>query len=208
MKLEKSEKKIMTGSYGSVTSTNSESLKGTNNYENLNKPHNFGNSIISEGDSTFEETYDSLMNDAKKKENGSSSGGTGKDIKEPWTLRRIALDLSLYVNLGILLIKVVAYARTLSLSVLAALVDSVLDVVSQIVLNYTEKHSSLSRSSALYPAGASRLEPVGVLTCAALMGMASFEILKESLENLFLHRDSIADADSNQNMGSFWRKKK
>eukprot|EP00560_Eucampia_antarctica_P009434 CAMPEP_0197830590 /NCGR_PEP_ID=MMETSP1437-20131217/7185_1 /TAXON_ID=49252 ORGANISM="Eucampia antarctica, Strain CCMP1452" /NCGR_SAMPLE_ID=MMETSP1437 /ASSEMBLY_ACC=CAM_ASM_001096 /LENGTH=388 /DNA_ID=CAMNT_0043433073 /DNA_START=31 /DNA_END=1197 /DNA_ORIENTATION=- len=123
---------------------------------------------------------------------------------EVWPLRRIALDLSLYVNIAILLTKVVAYAHTFSLSVLAALVDSVLDVVSQLVLSYTEKHSSLSRSSALYPAGASRLEPVGVLTCAALMGMASFEILKESLENLFLHRDSIADDGDMNNMGSFW----
>ena len=52
------------------------------------------------------------------------------------------------------------------------------------VLNYTEKHSNMQRSSALYPAGASRLEPIGVLTCASLMGMASFEVLKESFETL------------------------
>ena len=95
-------------------------------------------------------------------------------------LRRVALEASLYVNLLITLVKFVAYIRTLSLSVLAALLDSVLDVVSQAVLNYTEKHSSLQRSSAFYPAGAARLEPIGVLTCAALMGMASFEVLKES----------------------------
>eukprot|EP00957_Ditylum_brightwellii_P053803 4076098-Ditylum_brightwellii.AAC.1 len=82
------------------------------------------------------------------------------DKRDTNKLRRIAIDLSLYVNLFILATKVYAYARTLSLSVLAALVDSVLDVVSQLILNYTEKHSSLSRSSALYPAGASRLEPV------------------------------------------------
>ena len=99
-------------------------------------------------------------------------------------LRRTAIDLSLYLNLIILFSKVVAYAHTLSLSVLAALIDSLLDVISQLVLNYTETHSTKSRSSALYPAGAARLEPVGVLTCAALMGMASFEILKESIESL------------------------
>lgn len=95
-------------------------------------------------------------------------------------LRRVALEVSLYVNLIITMIKFVAYIQTFSLSVLAALLDSVLDVVSQIVLTYTEKHSSLQRSSAHYPAGASRLEPIGVLTCAALMGMGSFEVLKQS----------------------------
>jgi hypothetical protein len=90
-------------------------------------------------------------------------------VKVP-TLRRLALELSLYFNLFITLIKLVAYLQTFSLSVLAALLDSVLDVVSQLVLNYTEQHSSLQRSSAHYPAGAARLEPIGVLTCAALMG--------------------------------------
>eukprot|EP00978_Attheya_sp_CCMP212_P007619 scaffold17663_cov54-Attheya_sp.AAC.2 len=132
-------------------------------------------------------------------------------------LRRWAIRLSLYVNLAILLAKVIAYANTLSLSVLAALVDSVLDVVSQLVLTYTEKHSSLQRSSALYPAGASRLEPVGVLTCAALMGMASFEVLKQSLGALLgplLHHewaaqstlliDSATTTDASDFSNSFW----
>lgn len=96
------------------------------------------------------------------------------------SLRRMALALSLYLNIAITISKLVAYLQTFSLSVLAALLDSVLDVVSQAVLNYTEQHSSMQRSSAFYPAGASRLEPIGVLTCAALMGMASFEVLKES----------------------------
>jgi cation diffusion facilitator family transporter len=101
------------------------------------------------------------------------------------SLRQMALLLSLYCNIAITLAKFLAYLQTFSLSVLAALLDSVLDVVSQAVLNYTEQHSSLQRSSALYPAGASRLEPLGVLTCAALMGMASFEVLKESSLALF-----------------------
>lgn len=99
-------------------------------------------------------------------------------------LRRLAIELSLYINVFITVAKLVTYIQTLSLSVLAALVDSVLDIASQMVLSYTEHHSSRSRSSALYPAGAARLEPVGVLTCAALMGMASFEVIKESIENL------------------------
>jgi len=108
---------------------------------------------------------------------------SGDITSTPVALRRLAIDLSLYLNLFILASKLVAYYHTLSLSVLAALTDSLLDVISQLVLNYTEKHSTKS-SSALYPAGAARLEPIGVLTCAALMGMASFEILKESIESL------------------------
>ena len=114
-------------------------------------------------------------------------------------LRRLAIELSLYANIFITLTKLATYVQTLSLSVLAALVDSILDIASQLVLNYTERHSSLSRSSALYPAGAARLEPVGVLTCAALMGMASFEVIKESIESL-VSRQAIQDVS----ILSFW----
>jgi cation diffusion facilitator family transporter len=130
-------------------------------------------------------------------------------VKVP-TLRRLALELSLYFNLFITLIKFVAYLQTLSLSVLAALLDSVLDVVSQLVLSYTEQHSSMQRSSAHYPAGASRLEPIGVLTCAALMGMASFEVLRESFTSLIYHEKSLAaamaadGASDGVSLVSFW----
>lgn len=125
-------------------------------------------------------------------------------VKLP-SLRQLALKLSLYTNLFITLIKCVAYMQTLSLSVLAALLDSVLDVVSQLVLNYTEQHSSLQRSSAHYPAGASRLEPIGVLTCAALMGMASFEVLRESFTSLIYHKESLAvSQESERSLMSFW----
>ncbi|KAL7581495.1 hypothetical protein ACA910_022064 [Epithemia clementina (nom. ined.)] len=125
-------------------------------------------------------------------------------IRIPLSLRRLALELSLYANLAITLAKLVAYIQTLSLSVLAALLDSVLDVVSQLVLNYTERHSSMQRSSALYPAGASRLEPIGVLTCAALMGMASFEVLKESFTTIVYHNSSLASQEKEASMSSFW----
>jgi cation diffusion facilitator family transporter len=120
------------------------------------------------------------------------------------SLRRIAFELSLYLNLLITLAKLVAYIDTLSLSVLAALLDSVLDVVSQFVLNYTEKHSTMQRSSAFYPAGASRLEAIGVLTCAALMGMASFEVLKESGETLLWKHNTLQDISLQDELLSFW----
>ena len=129
-------------------------------------------------------------------------GSSAFDFK--WSLRRLALELSLYLNLFITAVKFVAYIRTMSLSVLAALLDSVLDVVSQVVLNYTEKHSSLQRSSAFYPAGASRLEPIGVLTCAALMGMASFEVLKESFTTLIYQDVTMQDLSIPQEIFSFW----
>jgi len=62
----------------------------------------------------------------------------------------------------------------------------------------------MSRSSAFYPAGASRLEPIGVLTCAALMGMASFEVLKESFTTLVYQNDSLNAGEDTVSLVSFW----
>ena len=77
--------------------------------------------------------------------------------------------------------------------------------VSQLILNYAEQRSSKTRSSAHYPAGASRLEPLGVLSCAALMGFASFGVLKEAIEYLY---EGIKEGNGasmmDENWSSFW----
>jgi len=62
----------------------------------------------------------------------------------------------------------------------------------------------MQRSSAFYPAGASRLEPIGVLTCAALMGMASFEVLKESGETLITKTNTLEQTTLKEEILSFW----
>jgi len=79
-------------------------------------------------------------------------GTANSSIDTSYSLREIAMRLSLYVNLVILASKAYIYIKTLSLAVLAALLDSVLDVVSQLVLYYMEQTSNL-RSSKIYPAG-------------------------------------------------------
>ena len=120
------------------------------------------------------------------------------------SLRKVALYLSLWVNVLITATKLYAYIQTKSLSVLAALLDSILDLVSQGVLAYTEHHSSKERSTAFYPAGASRLEAIGVLGIAALMGLASFEVLKDSITVLAKNVPDINLADTSNNMASFY----
>ena len=119
-------------------------------------------------------------------------------------LRKFAIDVSLWINIAITVVKAIAYLETSSLSILAALVDSVLDVVSQFILAYTEHRSSKSRSSAHYPAGAARLEPVGVLSCAALMGFASLGVLKESLEKLYAGVIKDESILGDEDWSSFW----
>jgi cation diffusion facilitator family transporter len=163
-------------------------------------PTSFGDNYLTNNNNSDDPTVTSAPNSVSDDEGGSAT----KSNFAGWSLRRIALELSLYLNLIITVTKLIAYLRTMSLSVLAALLDSVLDVVSQVVLNYTEKHSSLQRSSAFYPAGAARLEPIGVLTCAALMGMASFEVLKDSFTTLIFRTGTLEGMTYSQEVSSFW----
>lgn len=198
-------------SYGGAYSEVSEAQSNNISLVNMCKP--FASSI-SEGSDDSENIdnnadnnisrFSLLLKQASSLSIMTHTANNNNNISNEWTLRQTALDLSLYLNLLITLAKLVAYIDTLSLSVLAALLDSVLDVVSQFVLNYTEKHSSMQRSSAFYPAGASRLEPIGVLTCAALMGMASFEVLKESGETLLYKHNTLEDRTLQEELLSFW----
>ena len=82
------------------------------------------------------QNYSCNSDDYDYDEENNSENSSYRCGRRGWSLRRIALELSLYLNLIITFTKLVAYIRTMSLSVLAALLDSVLDVVSQIVLNY------------------------------------------------------------------------
>ncbi len=87
--------------------------------------------------------------------------------------------------------KAVAFAISGSLSVLAALVDSVLDVIGQSIMFWAEKKGRLI-SAALYPSGGSRFEPIGIILCAAIMGMGSVLVIQEALTS-FAHFASSGD---------------
>jgi hypothetical protein len=73
-----------------------------------------------------------INNDDPSATSGATTDYNSEDDKnEKWSLRRIALELSLWANIFITITKLIAYIQTMSLSVLAALLDSVLDVISQ-----------------------------------------------------------------------------
>jgi len=120
----------------------------------------------------------------------SNSGGNNG------TLREIAMRLSLYVNLAILAAKAYVYIKTLSLAVLAALLDSLLDVVSQLVLYYTERTSDL-RSSEIYPAGAARsafiFSNIQKINLPSTL-LTKFALLPMNVSNTVIVRDSTMEA--------------
>jgi cation diffusion facilitator family transporter len=94
-----------------------------------------------------------------------------------------ALKISVVFNIAIVAVKLVATIVSGSLAVTATLVDSVLDVLSQFILFYTDSASKNHDSNA-FPAGRTRLAPLGIFICAVLMGMASIEVVHESVVKL------------------------
>lgn len=85
----------------------------------------------------------------------------------------MAVNASWLVNWFLLFSKGFIYFISFSKAVLAALVDSAVDLVSQGVLSLAENY--MSKFSPKYPVGRSRLEALSVIACAFIMSTASLE---------------------------------
>lgn len=88
----------------------------------------------------------------------------------------LAINLSFYCNWALLFVKLYCYIISSSKAVAAALADSVVDILSQMVLKVADIY--INKHSADYPVGRSRLEALSVLGCAGLMIVASVEVIQ------------------------------
>jgi cation diffusion facilitator family transporter len=96
-----------------------------------------------------------------------------------WTIKS-----SVWFNFFLFLGKLYAYYTSGSLAVLASLVDSTIDLLGQGVLVVTKQLAASTGRHEEYPVGRERLEPVGVMVCAVVMGMASMEVITTSVTKL------------------------
>lgn len=119
------------------------------------------------------------MQQIREVESG-NNGWTGMAMYEPSPKEggepmnaSLAMNASWFVNVLLLTIKIVAFVVSSSKAVLASLVDSIVDLLSQTVLAYAEKY--IMEHSPDYPVGRSRLEALSVIACAFIMSMASVE---------------------------------
>ena len=80
-------------------------------------------------------------------------------------------NVSWVVNFLLLFSKTYAYHFSGSKAVLASLVDSFVDIISQIVIFVAEWRSR--RADPRFPVGQARLETLGVLACELLAGRKS-----------------------------------
>eukprot|EP00708_Paratrimastix_pyriformis_P002629 GAFH01001380.1.p1 GENE.GAFH01001380.1~~GAFH01001380.1.p1 ORF type:complete len:317 (+),score=128.12 GAFH01001380.1:313-1263(+) len=96
---------------------------------------------------------------------------------------KFVIYLSFGVNVCLFFIKLYAAIASMSLSVIASVVDSLLDLASGSVVFLTTRIKNRSNPEK-YPVGKNRVEPLGVVVFAAIMGTASLQIVRESASKL------------------------
>ncbi|KOS14265.1 cation diffusion facilitator [Malassezia pachydermatis] len=97
------------------------------------------------------------------------------------------ININLSVNLLLVVGKVVAVYSSNSVSLLASLVDSALDLLCTVVIFMTSRASAYRSWHTFYkyPVGKRRLEPLGVLIFSVLMVVSFLQVLLESLNRIW-----------------------
>lgn len=123
-----------------------------------------------------EVSHDFLVEQAKKAEASVEEDARSKGLVHA------AVKLSLAVNICLFAAKIFAARASGSRAVLATMLDSFVDLMSQMVIAFAEW--SMSKHDPEYPAGKSRLETVGVIVTAGIMSFSALSVLRTSLEDL------------------------
>ena len=102
-------------------------------------------------------------------------------------LVRFYININLLLNLLLVVGKIVAVWSSNSVSLLASLVDSVLDLLCTIVIFIMSRATAYRSWHTFYkyPVGKRRLEPLGVLIFSVLMVVSFLQVLLESVSRLW-----------------------
>jgi cation diffusion facilitator family transporter len=94
-----------------------------------------------------------------------------------------AIYLNFALNVVLLLGKVVVVYMSDSLSLIASLVDSILDFFSTLIIFVANKFAI--KKSSKFPVGRKQLEPIGVMIFSVVMILSFAQVLIESVKQLF-----------------------
>ncbi|VEU21919.1 DEKNAAC102949 [Brettanomyces naardenensis] len=101
----------------------------------------------------------------------------------------VAIYINFVVNILLLFAKVIVAYSSKSMSIVASLVDSVLDFLSTLIILFANKYAA--RKSYRFPIGRKRLEPIGVLVFSIVIIISFLQVLISSLERLLNPDHSI-----------------
>ena len=97
-----------------------------------------------------------------------------------------AININVIANIILLLAKAIAATSSSSLSLIASLVDSALDLLCTLIIWTTNKlvQWRIRRLAHKFPVGRRRLEPLGILVFSIIMIVSFLQILQESVTKL------------------------
>ncbi|PKI85455.1 hypothetical protein MVES1_000353 [Malassezia vespertilionis] len=100
---------------------------------------------------------------------------------------RTCISVNLLINILLVAGKIVAVFSSNSVSLIASLVDSALDLLCTVVIFVTSKATAYRSWHTFYkyPVGKRRLEPLGVLIFSVLMVVSFIQVLLESINRLW-----------------------
>lgn len=97
-----------------------------------------------------------------------------------------AAQINVFANVILLIAKGIAAGYSSSLSLIASLVDSALDLLCTLIVWTTNKLVSwrIKKLRKKFPVGRQRLEPLGILVFSIIMVISFLQILQESVKKL------------------------
>jgi Co/Zn/Cd efflux system component len=101
-----------------------------------------------------------------------------------------ALNYSFISNIILLGVRAAIAAISGSLSLIVALIDAVLDVLSGGLMYYLAWDSRRTVNKYRYPVGKHRMEPLGVIVFSCIMATAAFTIIVEGIKQLVANESS------------------
>ncbi|CAO2193480.1 unnamed protein product [Urochloa humidicola] len=128
---------------------------------------------------------ENLLKDFSEMETVNELGGvdqnapTEEELRQLAKSERFAINLSNIINLILFVTKVVASIESASMAVIASTLDSLLDLLSGFILWFTA-NAMKKPNKYSYPIGKRRMQPVGIIVFASVMGTLGFQVLIES----------------------------
>jgi len=93
---------------------------------------------------------------------------------------KIALRASMAANLLLFAMQLTGSIWSHSLSLISTTIDAFMDNLSNAILWITD-HYRRKKNPALFPAGKSRMEPIGIILFSSLMAFMSLQLMRESI---------------------------
>lgn len=115
-----------------------------------------------------------------------------EEIDSGDSIVKVAICTNLAANTILLILKIIVTVLTSSLSVIASLVDAVLDFLSTAIVWTTTRLISRQDQYA-YPVGRRRLEPIGVLVFSVIMITSFFQVALEGFQRMTSGNHTIVE---------------